>query len=183
MNPERTADNFHKKWRQHALQEDGSFCLLLSDQILTLVAAFNGADEGILRHDLRELLRGIFPVCVKGRVVYRLPTLALDDETIEAVSLKKFLDVVIRRPVAHEADLHLKILLRLKKLALDMEDALHADEDDGRARGDDVHPRARSHAHARRRPYARGGRKSMDLMLAVDNDGKRLPRSNLRNRT
>ena len=124
----------------------------------------------MFRHDLSKPLRGILLVRIERGMVHRLSALALDDKAVKAVRLKKFFYDIVCRAVAHETDLHLKILFRLKKLALDMEDTLHADDNNGRPRGNDVHPRARSHPDARRRPHARGGRQTMDLVLAVDDD-------------
>ena len=53
-----------------------------------------------------------------------------------------------------------------------MEQALHPDQDDRGAEGDEVQPRARRHADARRRPYARRRRQTVDLVLAVDDDAR-----------
>ena len=116
-------------------------------------------------------------------MVHRLLALTFDDETVETVGLEDLFDDVVLPAAAREHDLDLKILLRLKKLALDMEQALHADEDDRRPRSDEVHARARRHAHAGRCPHTRGGRQSVDLVLAVDDDAraqKSDPRNDLR---
>ena len=86
----------------------------------------------MFRHDLSKPLRGILLVRIERGMVHRLSALALDDKAVKAVRLKKFFYDIVCRAVAHETDLHLKILFRLKKLALDMEDTLHADENDGR---------------------------------------------------
>ena len=93
-------------------------------------------------------------------------------KAVEAARPKELLDGVVFRAVAHKADLQLEIFLRLKKFAPDMKEALHTDEDDGRARSHDIQPRARSHPDARRRPHARGGREPVDLVLAVDDDAR-----------
>ena len=103
-------------------------------------------------------------------VINCLPALTFNDKTIKTIRLEEFLDRIVVRSIAHEANFHLKIFLRLKKLTSDMKYALHTDENDRHAGGDNIQTGTCRHTNARRCPNACGGRQSVHLMFAVNND-------------
>lgn len=112
--------------------------MVLFPFMLFFVAAFYGDDKRVFRHDRIEHLRGIFFIRIEYSLIDGIIFLPFDEKTIKMLRAEQFFYFYALVVRIAENNLDLIVPLRAEQAAVDMADTLHGDNEDRRARCNDV---------------------------------------------